>query len=149
MVYELALCNSACLPAPQYLLFAEEFAQPSITPPHTGDRGVWLWAFQGYVQELQSSHSSNYWCTVLAAGAGKKKKKTGDRRDQSPPTLGLQHLAAWHSPTTATVTLAAKEVNGAAGLSSPGPCAKILHFAQINSSLATTKGITLTLSLLT
>lgn len=73
---------------PQRLLFAklaEEFAQPSITPPHSGDRGSHS-VFCG-------SRTDRLAVTVMlrqaVTAAAKKKRKKSNNPDQSGPSFGL------------------------------------------------------------
>lgn len=128
-----------CNPALQYLVCKaqEEFAQPSITPPH---KQYVITSVPRLCKWLQNSLSCNYCHAKLAAEA--EKQVTGKIRalivlvcniclyDTLPPSQG-------------------KERKEQLGQADPGPCAKIQHFAQIDSSLATTKRITVMLILLT
>lgn len=43
--------------------------------------------------------SPNY---CLAKSSSRSRKKTGDKPEQSPVTLGVQHLAVWYSPAAQT-----------------------------------------------
>lgn len=132
----------SCNTVQQYLLFAklaERFAQPSITPPHIQ---YVILSVPRLCMELQDRLSCNYCSAKLAAGA--KKQVAGKIRGR----------VAWFT-TSARWTLYHQQHHPlGAGREKdswpeqtldPVPRSNTLH--RSTSSLATTKGITVMLSL--
>lgn len=137
------LCN--CVQ--QYLLFAKpavEFAQPSIAQPHIQDM---IMSVPGLCMWLRDSPSSNGYSAKPVVGA--EKQVTDYIR--ALRLLGFNIWWHWHSLcTTIVATLTERwEIQNSWPVQTYRPCAKILHWTQISSSPATTKGITVMLSFLT
>lgn len=139
LIMNCVLCN----PALQYLVCEarEEFAQPSITPPH---KQYVITSVPRLCKWLQDSLSCNYFRAKLPAEA--EKQVTGEIRALIVLVCNICLYDTLPPPAPPSQGKGRKEQLGRAD---PGPCAKIRHFSQIDSSLATTKSITVMLILLT
>lgn len=138
----LVLCNSVL----QYLLFAKACRGICSTFDHTTPHTVCDYERSKAVH-VALGQSSNYCCDELAAGEEERVMGRGRAF-----TAQVYNICLCVSRPQLTPSSQGRREEGGkktAGRADPGVCAKILLFAQINSSLATTKGITVSLSLLT